>query len=158
MNRSRGRSADGPANQLAGGGPCRISRLGVVPLAVLGALGGAGIARAFNVARGQTDETIRFDDAFIERLTTNAMLRYLAVAHYGRGRGEFVESEAPAMWRGVIEAAMAARSDTLVAILAMRAPDCDAQALADALAGYLREVMLAVLDELYPGALARGQG
>ena len=82
------------------------------------------------------------------------MLRYLAVAHYGRGRGEFVESEAPAMWRGAIEAAMASRSDALASILAMRAPDCDTQAVAAAFTRYLREVVLAVLDELYPGALA----
>jgi len=141
----------GLAADLAAGG--LTFGAGMLTGAVLGALGGAGIARAFNVARGQTDETIRFDDAFIERLATNAMLRYLAVAHYGRGRGEFVESEAPAMWRGAIEASMAARGDALAAILATRAPDCDAHALTDALTGYMREVTLAVLDELYPGAL-----
>jgi len=146
----------GLAADLAAGG--LTFGAGMLTGAVLGALGGAGIARAFNVARGQTDETIRFDDAFIIRLATNAMLRYLAVAHYGRGRGAFVESEAPAVWRGAIEAAMAARSTGLAAILAMRVPDCDAGALADAVAGYMRDVVLAVLDELYPGALARGEG
>ena len=146
----------GLAADLAAGG--LTFGAGMLTGAVLGALGGAGIARAFNVARGQTDDTIRFDDAFVQRLATNAMLRYLAVAHYGRGRGEFVESEAPAMWRGMIEAAMAARTDTLAAILAMRAPDCDAQALADALAGYMREIVLAVFGKLYPGALANGEG
>ncbi len=36
--------------------------------ALLGALGGAGVARAVNVARGQTDDTLRWDDAFLERL------------------------------------------------------------------------------------------
>jgi hypothetical protein len=38
----------------------------------------------------------------------------------------------------------------------MRGPDCDAQALVEPLTGYLREVALAVLEELYPGALAAG--
>jgi hypothetical protein len=142
----------GLAADLAAGG--LTFGAGMLTGAVLGALGGAGLARAFNVARGQTDETIRFDDAFIGRLATNAMLRYLAVAHYGRGRGDFVESEAPATWRGVIEAAMAERSETLEAILAMRAPECDAAEISDALTAYLRQTMLAVLDELYPGALA----
>ena len=142
----------GLAADLAAGG--LTFGAGMLTGAVLGALGGAGLARAFNVARGQTDETIRFDDAFLVRLVTGALLRYLAIAHYGRGRGAYVESESPAVWRGVIEAAMATRSETLAAILAMRGPDCDAQALAGPLHGYLRETALAVLDELYPGALA----
>jgi hypothetical protein len=144
----------GLAADLAAGG--LTFGAGMLTGAVLGALGGAGIARAFNVARGQTDETIRFDDGFVERLATNAMLRYLAIAHYGRGRGEFVEREAPAMWRGAIAAAMAVRREQFASILAMRAPECDAQDLADALTGYMRETMLAVFNELYPGALAHG--
>jgi Domain of unknown function (DUF3482)/50S ribosome-binding GTPase len=145
----------GLAADLAAGG--LTFGAGMLTGAVLGALGGAGIARAFNVARGQTDETIRFDDGFVARLATNAMLRYLAVAHYGRGRGAFVESEAPAIWRGMIETAMTARRERFASILAMRSPDCDAQVLADALQDYMREVVLSVLDELYPGALNSGQ-
>ena len=142
----------GLAADLAAGG--LTFGAGMLTGAVLGALGGAGIARAFNVARGQTDETIRFDDAFVERLVADVLLRYLAVAHYGRGRGEFVEGEAPAGWRGMIGSAVAARRDGLAAILAARIPDGDAEAIAHALTAYLREVMLAVLDDLYPGALA----
>jgi hypothetical protein len=107
------------------------------------------------VARGQTEETIRFDDAFIERLAINAMLRYLAIAHYGRGRGAFVESEAPVMWCGMIEAALAERRAALASILALRAPDCEAQALVEPFTRYLRDTTRAVLDELYPGVLAR---
>ena len=150
----------GLAADLASGG--LTFGAGMLTGAVLGALGGAGIARAFNVARGQADETIRFDDAFLERLVNSAMLRYLAVAHYGRGRGEFVESEAPATWRGVIDAAMAERRVELDRMLAMRTPDCDAHALTMAMTAYLSELALVVLAELYPGVLeereARGQG
>ena len=58
----------GLAADLAAGG--LTFGAGMLTGAVLGALGGAGIARAFNVARGQTDETIRFDDAFVERLVS----------------------------------------------------------------------------------------
>jgi hypothetical protein len=110
------------------------------------------------VRRGQTEESIRFDDAFIERLAINAMLRYLAIAHYGRGRGAFVESEAPAIWRGMIEAALRERRGMLAAILAMRAPECEAQALVEPFRDYLRAATLDVLDELYPGALATISG
>ena len=141
----------GLAADLASGG--LTFGAGMLTGAVLGALGGAGIARAFNVARGQTDETIRFDDAFLERIVRSAMLRYLAVAHYGRGRGQFVESEAPAMWRGVIDAAMAERRVEFDRMLAMRTPDCDAPAFTASMTAYMSDVALAVLAELYPGAL-----
>lgn len=120
--------------------------------AVLGALGGAGVARAVNVARGQTDETIRWDDAFLERLVTQSLLRYLAVAHYGRGRGSFVEGASPAFWGPRVEDAVAARKLQLTRILGQRGPDCDAQRLAAGLAPFLRDAMLAVLGELYPDA------
>jgi hypothetical protein len=145
----------GLAADLAAGG--LTFGAGMLTGAVLGALGGAGLARAFNVRRGQTEESIRFDDAFIERLAINAMLRYLAIAHYGRGRGAFVESEAPAMWRAMIETALAERRSALTSILAMRTPDCEAQALVEPFARYLRDTTRAVLDELYPGALARAE-
>ena len=141
----------GLAADLAAGG--LTFGAGMLTGAVLGALGGAGIARAFNVARGQTDETIRFDDAFIVRLCADVLLRYLAVAHYGRGRGAFVEREAPADWRARIETAMATQGDELAAILAAR-NDGDPGAIEEACASYLRDVTLAVLDDLYPGALA----
>ena len=88
-------AAAGLAADLAAGG--LTFGAGMLTGALLGALGGAGLARAFNVARGQTDETIRWDDAFLERLTTLVLVRYLAVAHYGRGRGSYVDSEAPAV-------------------------------------------------------------
>jgi hypothetical protein len=31
------------------------------------------------------------------------MLRYLAVAHYGRGRGDWTSSEYPPHWQGLVE-------------------------------------------------------
>jgi hypothetical protein len=140
----------GLAADLAAGG--LTFGAGMLTGAVLGALGGAGVARAFNVARGQTDETIRWDDAFLVRLAALALLRYLAVAHYGRGRGSFADSEAPAFWRPLVAAELAARSEGLAAILARRGPDCDAAAATAALTPLLHDAMRAVLAALYPNA------
>lgn len=149
-------AAAGLAADLAAGG--LTFGAGMLTGALLGALGGAGIARAFNVARGQTDETVRWDDGFLERLATLVLVRYLAVAHHGRGRGSYVDHEAPAFWRRSIEVAVTARRDRLAAVLAQRGPDCrgeDCAARVTAeLAPLLRETMLGVLDDLYPGALA----
>ena len=87
----------GLAADLAAGG--LTFGAGMLTGAVLGALGGAGLARGVNVARGTTEDAVRWDDAFLRGLLVNALLRYLAVAHYGRGRGDWQASEYPPFWR-----------------------------------------------------------
>jgi len=41
------------------------------------------------------------------------VLRYLAVAHFGRGRGNFIEGEAPAFWQEIVEQEVARHDDAL---------------------------------------------
>ncbi len=71
--------------------------------AIAGALGGAGIARGYNVLRGRSATELRWDDELLDQLVSSALLRYLAVAHFGRGRGAWRESEYPAFWREVVQ-------------------------------------------------------
>lgn len=141
----------GLAADLAAGG--LTLGAGMITGAVLGALGGAGVARALNVARGQTDDVVRWDDAFVERLVVQALLRYLAIAHYGRGRGSFVESESPALFRDRLRAAMATHRGALANVIAQRGAQCDASTFAQALTPVLLAITLAVLADLYPGTL-----
>ena len=75
---------------------------------ILGALGMSGAARAYNEARGAHDGRVRWSAEFLTQRFGAAILRYLAVAHYGRGRGDWVEGEYPAHW-GPLVAEVAAR-------------------------------------------------
>ncbi|MDR2216431.1 MAG: DUF3482 domain-containing protein, partial [Nevskiaceae bacterium] len=68
----------GLATDLAAGG--LTFGAGLLTGAALGALGGAGVARVVNIARGRTEDTLRWDDAFLERLIAVSLLRYLAIA------------------------------------------------------------------------------
>ena len=122
--------------------------------AVLGALGGAGVARGVNVARSQTDATVHWDDAFLDRLVVSALLRYLAVAHYGRGRGEWLDIEHPPFWRERVAHAVAAQQPALAAIWALRTMDCDSGLIEDRLRETVAGIARGLLDELYPGALS----
>ena len=126
---------------------------GMLAGAVLGALGGAGVARGMNVVRGKTEATLRWETAFLDGLVTASLLRYLAVAHYGRGRGEWKESEAPAFWRESVAAnrgrAAGGAGGDLVAADAGGAADGVDLRLRSVLAQMAREL----LDELYPGAI-----
>jgi hypothetical protein len=139
---------------------------GLLAGGVLGALGAAGATRGFNLVRGVDRPVLMWSDAVLEQLVRSALLTYLAVAHCGRGRGEWAEAERPAFWKERIDAALQ-RHGTLPwrAARAARAPDADAAAGAEpsagqanatrALAAALSGVVADVLAELYPTALIR---
>ncbi len=123
---------------------------GMLTGALLGALGGAGVARGVNVARGKTDDAMRWDDPFLDALLATLLLRYLAVAHYGRGRGEWQASEYPPFWRERVMAVLAAMKPQVSALWELRSPTTDAaqrRALAQQLLG---DAGRALLDDLYP--------
>ena len=122
--------------------------------AVLGALGGAGVARGVNVARGRTEASLRWDDAFLEALVVSALLRYLAVAHCGRGRGRWQEGEYPSFWRERVTHAVAAQRSDLAAIWTLRTTDGKKNRLIELrLRDILGKIARTLLNELYPGVL-----
>jgi len=117
---------------------------------VVGALGAAGLARGFNLVRGRSESALRWSDEFIAALVPAAVLRYLAVAHYGRGRGEWLASEYPRFWRDAVAAAIE-RGGGVADLVAMRGtPTCDAESLATAWQAKLGAITRAVLASLYP--------
>ena len=131
---------------------------GMITGAVLGALGGAGIARGMNLARGKSGAALRWDDAFLSSLVGSAVLRYFAVAHYGRGRGDWVETEYPAFWTPLVSGIVEQYGSRLAELWAVREPACDAQTIASDLRSLLADVTQEALDQLYPGVLSRWTG
>ena len=138
-----GLAADVAAGGLTLGG-------GMIVGAVLGALGATGVAKGINMARGEDGSSIRWASDFLERLTVTAVLRYLAVAHYGRGRGEWSEGEHPAFWQPIVEQHVHKRADALKATSRVhRTADMDVEA-ASAITNELAGITTAVLAQLYP--------
>ncbi|MBK6981882.1 MAG: DUF3482 domain-containing protein [Betaproteobacteria bacterium] len=127
---------------------------GLVTGAIVGALGGAGIARGTNLIRGVDRSTVAWSPAFLDGLVRAGLLRYLAVAHFGRGRGAYAQGEAPAFWKDEVASAFEPRRATFDALWenARAAPD-EAQAAAD-LRSLLEDSATDVLERLYPGSLA----
>ncbi|HLW12893.1 MAG TPA: GTPase domain-containing protein [Casimicrobiaceae bacterium] len=140
----------GLAADLASGG--LTFGAGLLAGGVVGAVGAAGLARGFNVVRGKRESIVRWSDDFIAALVPAAVLRYLAVAHYGRGRGEWAASEYPPFWRSAV-ATVIERHGGVAPISALRGiADGDIDMLANALQARLAELSLAVLAALYPDA------
>jgi len=140
----------GLAADLASGG--LTFGAGLLAGGVVGAVGAAGLARGFNIVRGKRESLVRWSDEFIAALVPAAVLRYLAVAHYGRGRGEWAASEYPSFWRAAV-AAVIERQGGVAAIVALRGiVDGDIDMGTNAWQARLAELSLAVLTALYPDA------
>lgn len=80
----------------------------------------------------------------------SALLRYLAVAHYGRGRGEYAESEAPAFWKDEVARVFEERRPSFEALWENARQSGDAAQAEDDLRAMLAEAARELLDRLYP--------
>lgn len=141
----------GLAADLAAGG--LTFGAGLVAGGLLGALGAAGLARGFNVVRGAKESVVGWSDDFLVGLVSSQLLTYLAVAHYGRGRGEWREAEHPPFWKDQVAAVLASRRDTFQAVFRER-EDCDVTRLAAMLRSELAAAASELIERLYPGALS----
>ena len=128
---------------------------GMLAGGLLGALGGAGLARGYNLVRGTDRSWLAWSPAALDAMVEAALLRYLAVAHFGRGRGDWAASEAPAHWAQVVSDSVAASRESLAVLWGGRdvrhADPAEQQRLAASLAAILREAAAAALRRLYPG-------
>ena len=138
---------------------------------VLGALGAAGAVRGVNRIRGRDQSWLAWNTPVLEALLRSALLAYLAVAHHGRGRGEWQQDGPPPAWSDAVQAVLDARQAAWAGLWRQRqawlevggAPDAAAGA-APALAPpafhatlqqLLAETCADVLARLYPDASAR---
>lgn len=83
---------------------------GVLGGAILGGAGAYALARGYNLARGQKNHVRWSHEHFVEQVR-RALLAYLAVAHFGRGRGSWEDSEHPAFWRAEVAKAVDEQRD-----------------------------------------------
>jgi hypothetical protein len=118
---------------------------------LIGAAGARGAAKAYNLARGVDTSTVRWSAEFLGGRVVAAVMRYLAVAHFGRGRGEFAQDEYPGHWRAAVEAAVAPRRRQLDEIWSSAIPGATAGDIERRLAPLVREAAGEVLGGLYPG-------
>lgn len=81
--------------------------LGTLVGGLIGALGGVGAVAIYNAQHEKDGIAITWSTEALGEFLTETVLLYLAVAHFGRGRGEWKESESPAFWKTTVEEAIA---------------------------------------------------
>src|SRR5690606_13016939 len=94
---------------------------------------------------------------FLLELVTTQLLTYLAVAHFGRGRGAWRESEYPGFWRETVRELVEHHRDRLRTLFATRNASEGEAALGEDLYAQLREMGLELVRRLYPDAVAIGE-
>ncbi len=130
---------------------------GLLAGGLIGALGAVGLARCVNLVRGTDRSWVAWNAEALGQSLEAALLRYLAVAHFGRGRGEWAQSEAPPHWREVVQRALAPHREALARVWKERdaragdAPQAS-QMIAIALEPILRHAAIDMLGALYPDA------
>jgi hypothetical protein len=111
-------------------------------------LAGAGAAHGYNRLSGRDRNLLRFAPEFLDRLLESAVLRYLAVAHFGRGRGQYAEGEAPPFWQKAVADHFATQRDDLHTLW-MRLGDSDEIAESELAKRLVTSVQI-LLDTLHP--------
>lgn len=125
---------------------------GMIAGGILGALGAAGLARGYNMVRGINAIVIQWSDAVLLNKVNTALLTYLAVAHFGRGRGNWERSEYPPHWLGIVEGHVEQNKARYQKCWKQRQQANAADGIRSGLTDLLNESARDVLTTLYPDA------
>ncbi|OEZ48656.1 GTPase domain-containing protein [Duganella sp. HH105] len=119
---------------------------------IVGALTFAGAAWGFNSTTDRNQATVQFAAAFMRTLVVAGVLRYLVVAHFGRGRGNFVDGEAPAFWQDEVEQEVARHEAALEDLWHRVRGEKTADHGASLVQPLIQRIVTATLARLYPSA------
>ncbi len=120
--------------------------------AAAGAVVGGGAAWVAAVWKNQATpagtSVVQLSDAMLQAMVEAALLRYLAVIHFGRDRADGTDVQA--RWRDEVVAAVGRRSDDLNEEWSAARAGPQGLEPAAGLASMLESITLAVLERLYP--------
>lgn len=115
-------------------------------------IGAYALIKSYNLVRGG-DHRLHWSSEHFREQVRLAMLTYLAVAHFGRGRGEWQESAEPAHWNTICGQILDEHED---GILRLWKSGVESNAMPDSLSksahALIHDCLSCVLVRLYPAA------
>ncbi|MFZ4764805.1 MAG: GTPase domain-containing protein [Roseimicrobium sp.] len=126
--------------------------------ALLGGLGGGlgayALIKTFNLVRGE-DEKLHWSREHFREQVKLALLSYLAVAHFGRGRGAWKRDPRPGHWQEVVSGVVETRQETVDAVWRHASRNTVGIAsVNEEMETMMRELGKATLANLYPPSAA----
>ena len=106
-----------------------------------------------NRVAGANQPEVRWSAEFLNTLARSSVLRYLAVAHFGRGRGKYVEGEAPSFWRTEVEQQFDHQAEAFRTLWGGALQPAAADQLTPDLRSAIAETTVGVLHRLYPATV-----
>ena len=114
---------------------------------LIGAVSGMGAAHAWNLQKKKSGADLFWSEKALSGFLLETVLLYLAVAHYGRGRGDWKESESPEFWK---DAALRAIQEEKLSFELLR--DSDPDTALGNLMQSIDRILKRIFTELYPSA------
>lgn len=113
--------------------------------AASGAVSGMGAAHAWNLQKKKSGAELFWSEKALTGFLLETVLLYLAVAHYGRGRGDWKESESPEFWK---DAALRAIQEEKFSFEPLRTEDIDTSI--STLINAIDHIIKNIFKTLYP--------
>jgi hypothetical protein len=118
---------------------------------IAGAYGARKLTQHYRQERGLGGGSVRWSEEFLDARLAAAAIRYLAVAHFGRGRGEFQIGEPAPRWQAAVDAALAAVATRRTAAWAAARAGTGSESQLQEL---VHATLVETLARLYPAPLA----
>lgn len=125
---------------------------GMIAGAVAGAVGGYALAHGFNLVRGD-DSRVHWSREHFREQVRLAMLCYLAVAHFGRGRGDYEDVSVPPIWDETVSATITHKQSAWDHVWSLAVKqNAMPEDVHREMIRQLRDTAVATLRRLYPAA------
>ena len=121
---------------------------------VLGVTGGAVLAKGYNVYTEKDKKVVGWSPDSLTEAFEKSLMLYLAVAHFGRGQGQWRPKEAPKAWRNTVNFALYRYKEQLQLIRPAVPPNPNTAAAQPDCATLVRQSIMNVLLDLHPEASA----
>ena len=123
---------------------------GVLVGAVLGAASAAALAKGYNVYSCKGMKVIGWSaDSLMEAATKSVML-YLAIAHFGRGQGEWRRKDDPEHWIDLVGNSISSHKERMLQLWGKATVDDEIEPTRHECAAVLKSVLVESLLSLYP--------
>ncbi len=118
--------------------------------AVLGAVGATALAKGYNIYSRKESKLVGWSPESLTEATSKSVMLYLAIAHFGRGQGEWRRKEDPEHWRMVVGDSINRYQERLLQLWTRTAANDGTPVTRRECADLLRLVLVEVLHGLYP--------